>query len=284
VKLRLPRDGRYYIFTNHILLITLGFVVFNFQRTLLQLVIGLAAAFGTEIVCTKLSQKNVGKGLWDRLLSASIAALSLFLLIDSPNLWFYGYGGVVAIISKYLLRLDLKRHAINPTNVAIIVLLAALPPYNFRLYADEFSLYPFPILQALFFGILATTRSDRWMVGLAYMVTIFAGGAVMNLVTSRGLLFYIGPEISASGLTYIWLMITDPRTTPAARRDQAVFAASVALVNLALKEGEVIYSQFIALFAVSGARAALTAFDFASKKPQAAAQSLRPEPVAAASS
>jgi enediyne biosynthesis protein E5 len=259
MKFKLPGDGRYYILANHLLLIFLGFTVFHFQRSFWQLLAGLGGVLITETVASRLLKKNQ-RGLGDRLLSATVAGLSLFILISSPSIWFYAWGGVIAILSKYLIKADEQRHLYNPTGFAIVILLALLPPYYFRVYGDEFNLHFFLIAQVLFFGILATVVSKRWLMSASYMAAMFFLALMFSQITPRGFLFYAGPELSANGLLFIWLMMPDPRTTPETKKSQIIIGCAVAALNLFLRHQEVLYSQFISLFTVASLRTAISAF------------------------
>jgi enediyne biosynthesis protein E5 len=262
-KFRFPRDGRYYIFINHIILITLGFTVFHFQRTLSQLVVGLIGALLTETIASLITKKAKGRQLWDRWLSASVASLSLFILISTPSTWFYFVGSAIAILSKYVFRIDRDRHMFNPSGFAIVVLLAILPSYFFRVYGDEFNLNTYLIIQVLFFGILATAVSNRWMMSLSYMLMALFLSIFLSAITDHGFVFFLGPELSANGLLFIWLMMPDPRTTPDSRKMQVIIGCSIAALNLFLRNQEVIYGQFISLFTIC----AIRTFIFSLRRP-----------------
>lgn len=268
-RITLPKDGRYFILANHILLIIFGFAFFQFQRSVSQLVLGVAAALITESVLAYWTGKaQTQEAMWDRWFSALIAGLSIFLLISSHAVWFYALGSFIAISSKYALRINKDRHIFNPSGVAIVVLLAILPTHYFRLYGDEFNLNVFLIVQVLFFGILATSASNRWTMALSYMATNLVGSVLMMLVHDRSFLYFIGPELSANGLLFIWLMMTDPRTTPDARKSQAIAGAAIAALNLIFRHEEILYGQFIALVLVCSSRTLFAAFSKPLPKPQ----------------
>src|SRR6201992_1389521 len=85
----------------------------SYTRTLLAIVTSLVA----EMV---LSRVYFGK--WPNLASAYISGISVGILVRSPAFWPYALCALVAIMSKYVLRVK-GRHIFNPSNFSISVLI-----------------------------------------------------------------------------------------------------------------------------------------------------------------
>src|SRR6266851_5293915 len=86
-----------------------------------QLLTAIGAAMLTEVVLARLWY-----GRWPSLASAYITGISMGILIRSIAWWPYALGSMIAITSKYVLRVK-GRHLWNPSNFAISLLLFSAP-------------------------------------------------------------------------------------------------------------------------------------------------------------
>jgi Na+-translocating ferredoxin:NAD+ oxidoreductase RnfD subunit len=76
--------------------------------------------------------------------------------------------------------------------------------------------------------------------------------------SSTGFAGILYPELGAFGIIFAFLMITDPRTTPASHSHKFLFGFVVAMGVLVLRALQVCYPNFIALFTVTLATFALS--------------------------
>src|SRR5260370_7331485 len=76
----------------------------------------LAASLLTQVACSRLTKIGVD------MRAVLIDGLSLRLLLGAEESWMHAVGGVIAISSKFLLRINGK-HVFNPAGLAIVVLL-----------------------------------------------------------------------------------------------------------------------------------------------------------------
>lgn len=243
-------DPRYIVFGHHLLLIIAAKQLLNLQRTWAQIFFGLAIAIIVELALYYTTTKYKNTKVSDRVVSAATEAVGLIVLINSQYFWFYGVMIATSIFAKYLL-LNNGRHIFNPTNFAIVLSLAVLPLTSFKFYPDEYSTHLYPVLHVLVFGIWATVLANRWMVSLGFFVL----SGFSSLILSKGhimeLMYYFGTDFGTLALIFIFLMITDPKTTPSKRSHQFIFGGSVALMHHFLKTQEVLYSYFLALYIVT---------------------------------
>ena len=157
--------------------------------------------------------------------SALVSGLSLCLLLRTNDPAIAVAAILVAIASKFLIRVD-GRHVFNPTNLGLIVAL---------LLTDRAWVSPGQWGQLAFFAVLLASlgamvvhRAKRSDVTLAFLA-IYAG-----IVVSRGLWLGDPPAIalhhlqSGSLLLFSFFMISDPKTTPDTRAGRVVFALLVA--------------------------------------------------------
>jgi Na+-transporting NADH:ubiquinone oxidoreductase subunit NqrB len=164
--------------------------------------------------------------------SALVSGLSLCLLLRTSHLGLAAAAAAIAIGSKFAIRWRGK-HVFNPTNLALVVLLAATD----RVWASPGQWGAAPLL-ALFVagaGGLVIHRAGRADVTLAFL------GSYAGLLLARAL--WLGDPLaiplhqlqSGSLLIFAFYMISDPRTTPDSRAGRIAFAAVVALAAAALR-------------------------------------------------
>jgi len=201
-----------------LLIFNLGWIDFGARPE--NSVLALGAALITQCVCCWLTGTPLD------LRSPLITGLSLSLLLRADEPWIHAAAGVIAIASKFLLRLDGK-HVFNPAGLAIVVLLFAAKSHVWISPGAWGSNVWFATLLA-FFAILvlgAARRSD---------IAVFFFGTHAALLLARAL--WLGDPLaiplhqlqSGSLLIFTFFMISDPRTSPDSRLGRFVFAASVA--------------------------------------------------------
>jgi Na+-transporting NADH:ubiquinone oxidoreductase subunit NqrB len=216
------RDARHYQITalSALVIYNLGWIDIGARPG--NTALALAASLLTQIICSRLA------GIPLDLRSPLITALSLSLLLRTEDPLIHALAGIIAIASKFVLRMDGK-HIWNPAGFAIVVLILALPGHVWISPGAWGSTIWFATLLA-FFAILvlgAAKRSD---------IAIFFIGAHAALLFARAI--WLGDPLaipvhqlqSGSLLIFTFFMISDPRTSPDSRLGRFVFAASVALM------------------------------------------------------
>ena len=196
----------------------LGWIDFGARP--LNSALALTGALVTQIICSRLT------GIAIDLRSPLITGLSLSLLLRTDEPLIHLAAGILAIGSKFVLRLDGK-HIWNPAGFAIVVLLFATPSH---VWVSPGAWGSQVWLAALlcFFAILvlgAARRSD---------IAIFFFGTHAALLFCRAL--WLGDPLaiplhqlqSGSLLIFTFFMISDPRTSPDSRLGRFLFAAAVA--------------------------------------------------------
>lgn len=164
--------------------------------------------------------------------SALVSGLSLCLLLRTSDLALAAAAAAIAIGSKFALRWRGK-HLFNPTNLALVVLLAATD----RAWASpgQWGAAPFLAFFVACSGGLVLQRAGRADITLAFL------GSYAGLLVARAL--WLGDPLaiplhqlhSGSLLIFSFFMISDPRTTPDSRAGRVVFAAVVAFVAVWLR-------------------------------------------------
>jgi hypothetical protein len=251
-------DARLFVLTNNTILIILGIIYFGLQRSNLQIFGSIATAILTEFLWNLpkiLKSKDFEffnfQFIYNRIISSSLAGVSLLILIKSNELWFYPILAFIGISSKYLIRMKNKTHIFNPTNFAIVAALCLFPDF-LQVRPDQFSSSPWLMIMTIFFGILATFFGSVWRTTLGYFSTILLIGLpIGNLVLNVKPLWILYPEINISTIIFTFLMLTDPKTAPINTKFQFLFGSGVALIHLWMRWKQIPFSPFIALFVMT---------------------------------
>jgi hypothetical protein len=244
-------EGRYFLFGSHLTLFVVAVFAYNLPRTVVQLGTAYVAAAGTELALHYWLKKYPKATAFDRTLSAVSEAAGLLLLVRSTLWYYYAVASVIAVVSKYVFTRHDGVHVFNPTNFAIILGLALFPLNSFELNPDEYSVHTYAILHVLCFGVLAVAFGGTYFVTIGYFTGILAGAWAAPWFGWTGWVGVLYPEIGAFGVIFAFLMITDPRTTPARHSYRFLFGLAVAAGVLGLRSLQVCYPNFLALFAVT---------------------------------
>ncbi|HEY9625543.1 MAG TPA: RnfABCDGE type electron transport complex subunit D [Crinalium sp.] len=185
----------------------------------------------TGVIATAISRFQINS-LLNTLPSALITSLGLSLLLRTGHYSTMMLAGVVAIASKFVLRLRGK-HVFNPANVGIIAALtfsqdAWVSPGQW----GEESWYALLFLST---GGLVLQRVGRWDTTAAFLGGYAGLEAVRNLWLGWTWDVWLHRLMSGSLLLFALFMITDPRTIPNARIGRIIWAIAIALLTFVLR-------------------------------------------------
>ena len=212
-------DPRVYQIATLASLLLYGLVVLDFGISFDQIVVVIVSALVTQLICSEWRAIRFDPK------SALISALSLCLLLRSNSVVIYAAAAVLAIGSKFVIRVRGK-HFLNPTNFAIVALL---------LFTDKAWVSPAQWGSTAFFaflmacaGALVVNRAARSDVTYAFI------GVFIALLFYRAL--YLGDPLTiplhklenGALLLFAFFMISDPKTTPDSRVGRIAFATLVA--------------------------------------------------------
>jgi enediyne biosynthesis protein E5 len=212
-------DPRLYQIGALTLLLLYGIFALHFDVTLLRAALLVGTAIGTQALCARL--RNVA---FDPR-SAAISGLSLSLLLRSEYLALLLAGAVIAVASKFVVRIRGK-HVFNPTNVAIVALM---------LMSNRVWVSPGQWGNVAFFGFLiaclgglVVNRAARSDVTYAFIVAWSALVIGRSLWVGEPMTIPIHRLENGALLLFTFFMISDPKTTPDSRVGRILFAALVA--------------------------------------------------------
>lgn len=267
-------EGRWFLFGSHLTLFAVAMAHYHLPRSAVQVALAYVVAIATELGLHFWLKKYPKATTWDRTLSAASEAAGLLLLVRSTLWYYYAIACFVAVAGKYVFTRHDSVHVFNPTNFAIIAGLALLPINTFELNPDEYSISTYAIFHVMAFGILAVSFGGTYLVTIGYYLGLLGCALFAKTFTTTGWVGTLYPELGAFGTIFAFLMITDPRTTPARQSYRFLFGIAVAVGVIALRAMQVSFPNFVALFLVT-----LATFALSFKYPQIYEKKAAPEAV-----
>jgi Na+-transporting NADH:ubiquinone oxidoreductase subunit NqrB len=223
--MRLPKDARWLQIAFLASFLTLGLAARDFPLWHAPLVF--AACLGTQLAFERALQlKPAG------LLSPLITSFGLTLLLRAGAWWVPALAGVLAIGSKFTLRVR-GRHFFNPANFGLCCLMLLTP----RAWCSptQWGEGAVLLLWILALGCAVAHRAFRSDVSLAFLAswTLLRAARVLYLGQRPQVLLH--QLESGSLLLFAFFMISDPKTTPRSRPARIAFAGVVAGAAFALQ-------------------------------------------------
>ncbi len=239
----LSLDNRFVppLFVTLILLVghlTFG-ILESYQKTLL--------AIGTAMLA-ELILGRVFVHKWPHLASAYITGISVGILLRSPAFWPYALCSLLAITSKYVLRIK-GRHIWNPSNFGICVMLflASEAVASLSIQWGN-NLGAMLVIWAL--GSAIIWRLRRFHICAVYVASFIALAFLRAWITGDPWQSEISPITGPEYQLFIFFMITDPKTTVRSKLGQCIVVFAVAVVEFFMRLDQSIYAPLYALFIV----------------------------------
>ena len=222
----------------------MGQLTYGILESYAMTALAIATAVALEIVLGRLLA-----GRWPHLASAYISGISVGILIRSPAIWPYALCSMIAITSKYLLRVR-DRHIWNPSNFGICAMLLLAPAAVATLSIQwGNSLWPMIVIWAL--GSIIVWRLRRFHITATYVVSFFFLAYLRSLITGHPFQAEVAPITGPMYQLDVFFMITDPKTTVrSSRLAQCGVTIAVALVEMILRLLQVVHAPYYALFMV----------------------------------
>src|SRR5580700_11315252 len=216
-------DARHFQIVALSSLLAINFIWIDFGAKPLYSVLAISSALLTQVICSRIS----GLPTID-LRSPLITGLSLSLLLRANEPWLPAIAGILAIASKFALRID-GRHIFNPAGFAIVALL--LTSSGVWISPGQWGTALWFAALLAFLAILVLHAARRADIALFFL------GSHAALLLARAL--WLGDPLaiplhqlqSGALLIFSFFMISDPRTTPDSRLGRFMFAVAVALLG-----------------------------------------------------
>ena len=211
----------------------------SYQKTLL--------AIGTSMLA-EMVLGRIFLHKWPHLASAYITGISVGILLRSPGYWPYALCALLAITSKYVLRIK-GRHIWNPSNFGICVMLflASEAVASLSIQWGN-NLAAMLVIWAL--GTAIIWRLRRFHICAVYVISFMLLALLRAKITGDPWQSEISPITGPEYQLFIFFMITDPKTTVRSKLWQGIVAFLVAFVEFFLRLDQSIYAPLYALFIV----------------------------------
>jgi hypothetical protein len=199
------------------------------------LITSYSPTFVAILVCigTELALGRFFWGKWPHLASAYISGISAGILVKSPELWPFLLVGVLAIASKYVLRIH-GRHLWNPTNFAITVLLFLAPQSVATLSVEAGNtMWAAGVIWIL--GGVILYRLGLLHISLAFVLAFIPLGFLRASFTGQPWQTELAMVPSPMFQLYTFFMITDPKTITKRWWSQMLVVVLVACLETVLR-------------------------------------------------
>jgi enediyne biosynthesis protein E5 len=225
------------------ILLACGACLRDFSLRPAQIGLTLAAALGVQRLLDRLARKPAPS-----LLSATITAFSLTLLLRADNLWAPPAAAALAIGSKFILRVRGK-HLFNPANFGVGAALLVLPGtwISPGQWGSDVALAGWMVM----LGATVASRARR--ADISCMFLTFYLFALAARVAWLGQRWAVWTHQLSSGalLLFAFFMISDPMTTPGHVKGRAAHAALVAAIAYAwgfglFRTNAILWALFVA--------------------------------------
>ena len=225
------------------LILLVGHVSFGILESYRKTLLAIAASMLTELVLGR-----IFTGKWPNMASAYISGISVGILLRSPALWPYILCSVLAISSKYVVRVK-NRHIWNPSNFGICVMLFlatnAVAPLSIQWGNNIWAML---VIWTL--GSVIIWRLRRFHICAVFVVSFVLFALLRARVMGEPWLSEVSPITGPEYQLFIFLMITDPKTTVRSRVGQSVVAFLIAAVEMLFRFGQSVDAPLYALFIV----------------------------------
>jgi Na+-transporting NADH:ubiquinone oxidoreductase subunit NqrB len=212
-------DARYFQIAALGALLSVNFVLIDFGARPLASGVAIGSVLLTQMICARLA------GVPFDWRSPLISGLSLSLLLRADALWLYAAAGIIAIASKFLLRIEGK-HIFNPAGLAIVVLLLA--SNGVWISPGQWGTELWFATLAGFFAILVLSAARRADIAIFFLASHAALLLARALWLGDPLAIPLHQLQSGSLLIFTFFMISDPRTAPDSIAGRLLFAFAVA--------------------------------------------------------
>lgn len=207
----------------------------SWEVSTLQIVSVIGSAVGTQMIWTKITG-----GKYNSWKSALITALGLCLLLKSTSLLTLILAAVLAISSKFVIRIK-NKHLFNPANFGIIISIlvfqdAWISPGQWG--SSALFLFALSVLGGIILFKIGRLETSIVFLGSLFLMEYFR--TVVYQGWEMDVLFH--KFSSGTLLLFAFFMITDPMTIPNARKSRVIWSLILAGATFFLTNWVQIYT------------------------------------------
>jgi Na+-transporting NADH:ubiquinone oxidoreductase subunit NqrB len=203
-------------------LLLTNFAAIDFGARPLASAYALGSCLLAQVLCSRLAKTSLD------LRSPLITGLSLSLLLRAEEPWMHAIAGLIAVGSKFLLRIDGK-HILNPAGFAIVALLMLQTGVWISPGQWGASLWFAALLGLL--AVLVLQAARRADIAIYFLASHAALLGARALWLGDPWAIPLHQLQSGSLLIFAFFMISDPRTSADSSRGRFLFAFAVAALG-----------------------------------------------------
>ncbi len=225
------------------LILMIGHLSFGILESYRKTLLAIACSITAELLLGRLFLHK-----WPNIASAYISGISVGILLRSPAFWPYALCAIIAITSKYVVRVK-NRHIWNPSNFGICVMLF-LAAESVTTLSIQWGNNLWAMLVIWSLGSAIILRLRRFHICAVYVASFIGFALLRSWIVGDPWQSEVSPITGPEYQLFIFFMITDPKTTVRSRTGQCVVAFLVAAVEMGLRLDQSIYAPLYALFMV----------------------------------
>lgn len=158
-------------------------------------------------------------------ISALILALIITPLQSTHDLWFLGWSAVLAMASKYILAIN-RKHLFNPVAFAVALTYLTINQ-SASWWVGDAAMLPFVLIG----GILIVRKIRRFSLVVSFLLAALATILALSLLSGAALIATLQQTLVYSPLLFFaFVILTEPLTTPPARRSQMYYGMLVGVL------------------------------------------------------
>ena len=158
-------------------------------------------------------------------ISALILALIITPLQSTHDLWFLGWSAVLAMASKYILAIN-RKHLFNPVAFAVALTYLTINQ-SASWWVGDAAMLPFVLIG----GILIVRKIRRFDLVISFLLAAFATILALSIINRAPIIATLQQTLLYSPLLFFaFVIITEPLTTPPARRSRIYYGMLVGVL------------------------------------------------------
>lgn len=243
-------DPRWIFMLFHASYVVGGHLLLNFNRSPNQIVTALVACALLEVIYTYAMTR-----MFIVPISGIISGLGLALLFTAPGIgWLMPLAAFITMTGKYVVTWR-GHHVYNPTNLALVILIAASSGQVSIAPAYQWGGYWQVLVVVFALGMIIAWRAKKLPLVVAFCITYALGALLRAQLTHQPAELTLYATISGGAFwLFVFFMITDPKTSPPDVRGMILYGVAIGVVDIWFQLHFAVFSLFYALFAVCSAR------------------------------
>ncbi|MEO8038582.1 MAG: RnfABCDGE type electron transport complex subunit D [Betaproteobacteria bacterium] len=220
----LPKDARVFQILFLGALLAIGVLARDFTVRWEQMALAFAAGLATQAFA--LRRLRIANGSY---LSAVITCFGLSILLRADTLWVHPLAAMIAIGSKFVLRVNGK-HIYNPANLGVMASLLLLP--GTWISPGQWGQDLAAAAWFVMLGSVVTGRARRWDVSWTFLACFLGMVLARVLLLGQNLAVFAHQLGNGGLLLFAFFMISDPMTIPNHRHARLLYALIVAALAI----------------------------------------------------